>query len=109
MTLLLYAVIATALWYLGSRAVITRALWSRYPTRFASFMDCPACVGFWWGLILALVAGVHPEHLPRTELHPILVGLVMIVLVAIFAGIMQRALWEAGSATSNDVSDDANT
>lgn len=99
MTLLLYAAVGTALWYLGSRALITQAIWMRYPQRLATFMDCPACTGFWWGLILAL-AGRYTELVPDAGLHPILAGLASIFLVAVGAGILTRALTEAGTAVA---------
>lgn len=95
--LVLYAILSTTLWYLGSRAVITRALWSRYPHGVASFMDCPACTGFWWGTILALCARLT-SIVPDTGLHPMIVGLASIFLTACGAGIMQHALTIAGSA-----------
>lgn len=49
-----------ALWYLGSRAVLTQALWSRYPEKigwlkFDHLMNCAACVGAWWGGVIFLV------------------------------------------------------
>ena len=56
-TLLLYALCSASLWYLGSRAVITSPLWSRYPQRFAKFMDCSACAGTWYGIGLGYVGG----------------------------------------------------
>lgn len=94
--LVLYAMLATSFWYLGSRALVTRALWTRYPRWLATFMDCPACTGFWWGLILALTAR-FTTWLPSTGFHPIFVGIACIFLVAVGAGIMQRALFEAGT------------
>lgn len=105
MTLLLYAAIATALWYLGSRALITRGIWTRYPHGFATFMDCPACTGFWWGVMLA-IAGRYTTFVPDAGLHPILTGLASIFLVAVGAGIMQRSLAEAGTAVATPVEDD---
>ena len=44
--------VPAALWYLGSRATITSRLWSSYPPKIAAFMDCAACTGFWWGLVV---------------------------------------------------------
>lgn len=103
--LVLYALLSTAMWYLGSRALITSAIWSRYPPRFASFMDCSACTGFWWGYVFAFVVGRHadllfiglPADAPYT---PFVVGLCMIAIVPIGAGLMQWGLWQAGSATN---------
>jgi hypothetical protein len=60
--------IPAALWYLGSRAVITQAIWSRYPekigpVKFKHLMDCSTCSGAWWGGVIFLVlcaAGIAP-------------------------------------------------
>src|SRR5690349_20665022 len=99
--LVIYSLLSAALYYLGSRALITRALWSRYPRRIAGFMGCAACVGFWWGLILAMTLGrdtgidVGPFQAldPKT---PILVGLCMITLNPVTAAIMQWGLDHLG-------------
>jgi hypothetical protein len=110
MILVILAIISAALFYLGSRARITQALWSLYPPRFAIFMDCAACTGFWWGLILSMLC-IPRElmfdtlYIPRdtsymTVTTPILYGFVMMVLTPIVAAIMQRALVELGSAVS---------
>lgn len=109
--LLLYALLTPALFYLGSRATITRALWSRYPPRFAAFMDCPACTGFWWGLVLALTIGwaTRVDALgldPRDLLTPIMVGLCSITWTPIVAGIMQRGFDALGSAVAAETPDD---
>lgn len=53
----LYGVLGAVLYYLGSRAEITRPLWSKYPPRFDQFMVCPTCAGFWYGLLLGLAGG----------------------------------------------------
>lgn len=50
MIILVYALVTTTLWYLGARAVITRGLWSRYPTWLDRLTLCAACSGFWYGL-----------------------------------------------------------
>ena len=57
--LVLYPLLTAALYYLGSRAVITQALWSRYPPRLAAFMDCPYCTGTWYGALVALIGGFY--------------------------------------------------
>jgi hypothetical protein len=101
--LILYSLLSAALFYLGSRAIVTRWLWSRYPPRFASFMDCAACTGAWLGAILATVLGRHVpidvfELSALAWYTPIVVGLCMIVLTPIVAGLMQRGLDSLGSA-----------
>lgn len=117
-TLVIFALLSSALWYLGSRALITRRLWSMYSPRFARFMDCSACSGFWYGYLMTLVASfqdalLNPLQPSRildsvpTWAAPIIVGLSMIVLVPIVAGFMQRGLDTLGTIEINtDESDE---
>ena len=106
-TLLLYSLLCAAMFYLGSRAMITQWLWSKYPPRFAAFMDCSACTGFWWGLTWASVLEVIPRlfklstPLWFTPIGPIYVGICMIVLTPIVAGLMQRGLENVGTVSSS--------
>ena len=101
--LVLYALLTPALFYLGSRAVITAPIWNRYPPRVATFMDCPACVGFWWGLLIALTLGrsARADFLgldPLAWPTAIIAGLCAIVWTPIVAGFMQRGFDSLGSA-----------
>jgi hypothetical protein len=98
--------LSTALFYLGSRAKITSWLWSQYPPGLARFMDCSACTGFWWGLLLSaqLDLTVSLTSLPMPfglvgPFAPFMVGLVSLVLTPIVAGWMQRGLENVGTAT----------
>jgi len=101
LALIYIALLSAACFYLGSRALITRALWSRYPTWLAGFMDCPACTGFWYGLGWAITLdqcfGVFVLE-PSSPLAYIVVGLMMIALTPIAAGFMQRGLDSIGEA-----------
>ncbi len=106
MALVLYALISTALWYLGSRAMVTHAIWSRYSSNVAKFMDCPACSGFWYGLFLASTIGRQQniafmgiDALEPTT--PFLVGVCMITVVPVCAGIMQWGFWQAGEVLTS--------
>lgn len=56
MEIFLLLVCTSALFYLGSRATITMWLWTNYPRRFASLMDCAACSGFWYAVAVTFVA-----------------------------------------------------
>lgn len=101
MDFIVYVFMCSALFYLGSRAVITRWLWSRYPPKLASFMDCAACTGFWYGLILALTIGrwEHISYLGHYDgWTPLLIALSAIVWTPIGAGIMQWGFDHLGSA-----------
>jgi hypothetical protein len=91
------------MFYLSSRALITRAIWTRYPFALAVFMDCPACTGFWFGLLCAMTIGWFRDlsflGLPGGWIGtPIIVGVCMIVATPITAGLMQRALEAVGIA-----------
>ena len=55
--LILYPVLATALYYLGARARITYALWSRYPPWLDHWASCSACSGAWYTAVLAMIFG----------------------------------------------------
>ena len=94
-----------ALWYLGSRAEITRWLWRTYPPRFARFMDCAACTGFWWGVIIfkivyfVLITINEPSYPWYTEfVLPVLMGLCSLVTTPMIAFLHDRALYNLGTA-----------
>jgi hypothetical protein len=100
--LVLYTLISAACFYLGSRARITHWLWSKYPPKLASFMDCSACTGFWYGALAALVFRASYLGLDPTSYYtPIAVGLCSLVLTPIAAGIMQAGLDHLGSAVES--------
>lgn len=56
-TLILYTALSTGIYYLAARAKITHFLWSKYPKWLDELTLCPACLGFWNGLILAATLG----------------------------------------------------
>jgi hypothetical protein len=101
-TPLLFSLLSASLFYLGSRALITRRLWSLYPPRLAAFMDCSACTGFWWGLVIAVTVGrsydlAYIGLSGLSWLTPVVVGLCSIVLTPIAAGLMQAGLDKLGT------------
>jgi len=105
--MLVYALLTSAAFYLGSRAMITRWLWSRYPPRFARFMDCAACTGFWYGLIAGIVGTYAiPEDLtisiPKILRLPLIVALCSIVWTPIVAGYMQLGFERLGTTVGDD-------
>ena len=81
--IILYPLICVALYYLGSQALITEFLWGRYPPKLDAFMSCPACTGFWFGLLCSGLGwwlqipflSLDPRHFAT----PLLVGLSAIV------------------------------
>lgn len=106
-TLVVYALLTSSLFYLGSRAVITRLLWRRYPPKLATFMDCSACSGTWYG---ALVGGVGTfgfdlpfMGLPAGAPHVVAVALCSMTWTPIVASLMQRGFDTLGQIeTEND-------
>lgn len=101
--LILYALLTTAAYYLGSRARVTSWLWSRYPPGFGRFMDCAACSGTWFGfgfgVALAWGVGVSPLGIPSDEWYtPFLIGMGSMVWTPILAGLMQLGFQWNGSA-----------
>lgn len=97
--LVILALLTTSAFYLGSRAMVTQFLWSRYPAKLAAFMECSACSGFWYGLIAGAALGPTLE-LPKTltvVYGPLLIGLCSVVWTPIVAGLMQRGFEQLGS------------
>mgnify|MGYP001577680378 CR=1 FL=1 len=96
MTALLYPMVTVALWYLGSQAVITRPLWSRYPQSVDAFMSCSACSGVWLGgLVGGLGAWQRWPFLGLPGREPLTVALVAVcslVWTPLLAALLVRAL-----------------
>ena len=96
--------VPASLWCLGSRAIITQGLWSRYPQKlwilpfdFRHFMDCAACTGFWWGVVVFLVLCAGNLS-PYTWYTAPGWGLCSIVTTARVAYYLDHALYQLGSA-----------
>jgi len=107
--LLVYALLTSAAFYLGSRATITQVLWSRYPPKLARYFDCAACSGTAYGLAVgvgALAVGAAPPELSAWW-SPIVVALCSMVWTPIVAGFMQAGFERLGSAVSE--ADDGET
>lgn len=99
-TLLLLLLVPAALWYLGSRATITRPLWARYPTWLTSLTDCAACSGFWWGVIgyiIAWHAKTIPHEGPYTVYTAPFFGLVTLITTPLIAFLHDQALYRLGT------------
>ena len=102
-TLILYALLTSSLFYLGSRALITRWLWSRYSPVVSLLMDCSACSGTWYGAIVGFVGGYLLElpflGLPGdTWYTPLIVALCSMAWTPITAGLMQHGFDTLGHA-----------
>lgn len=107
--LLLLVILSTGFYYLGSRAVITSWLWSRYPPSIAAFMDCPACSGFWYGLMIGLLLiGIDrvPFDLPVNVITWLALGFVSMVLTPLGAATLHHAILVNGSAISESPPDE---
>ncbi len=101
MTLILYALLTTALYYLFARAMITKPLWSRYPRWLDYYTMCAACSGFLYGIAVAFAIG-WTQDLPFLGLSgrflgtPIVVGLGSLVWTPILGDFHVRALLQLG-------------
>jgi hypothetical protein len=109
--LIFYSLLSAAMFYLGSRALVTKYIWSAYPPWFARLMDCSACTGFWWGILWSIwlpPSVIYPEidGFARGPAIPIVIGLCMIALTPIVAGFMQSGLDMLGQIRLGD--DDSN-
>lgn len=102
-------VLPAAFWYLGSRAIITRWLWSIYPTAFARFMDCAACVGFWWGAVIMAFSLWWGSNIPcfasGNPAQVLVAGWISMITTPLVASLHDLALTQLGSAVDDD--DDA--
>lgn len=101
MIIWLYTIlIVTALYFLGSRTVITQPLWSRYPKGFARFMDCPMCAPTWYGLLVSLVAiGLGYDYPGLSNWHaPFVVALSSMVVTPLTAATVEICVERVGSA-----------
>jgi hypothetical protein len=49
-------IVGAAFHYITYRAMVTKWLWSRYPSWLDALMSCAACSGFWIGGGLGLLA-----------------------------------------------------
>jgi len=106
-SLILYALCTAAMFYLGSRALITRWLWSRYPPLLAIFMDCSACSGAWYGALVAYIGGFHLGlsflGLPGASWVTVAAaGLGSMTWTPIIAGLVQWSLDALGHAVPID-------
>jgi len=106
-SLILYPTLTAFLFYLGSRAMITAWLWSRYPKRVASFFDCAACSGTWYGFLTAAIIGTH-YNLPFLSLPPddwptwVIAGACSGVWNVFAAALHQHGMASLGSAIPED-------
>jgi hypothetical protein len=96
-SIVLYVLLGTACYYLGSRAEITEPLWQRAPERLYRFLVCPACSGFWYTAAWAAIFG-YAYRWPLLGLAgnsviaiPI-AGLLGLVLVPLMAWLHIRAM-----------------
>lgn len=107
-TAILYALSTSSLFYLGSRALITRWLWSRYSPILATFMDCSACSGTWYGALVAYIGGFHLDlpflGLPGDSWATVVAAaLASMTWTPIVAGYTQRGFDTLGNIAIEDL------
>lgn len=95
---IVYPLLTAALFYLGSRAKISEFIWSRYPAKLVSFMDCAACTGFWYGLVASFVLRLDVGALVVTNWYtPLVIALCSMAWTPIVAFWMDNALYRLGT------------
>lgn len=100
-TLLLYALLTTAVYYLLAKAMITRWLWSRYPAWLDYYTSCAACSGFLYGGVIAFAIG-WPLNLSllgipgRSWIAPTIAAFGSLVWTPILANLHIQALLALG-------------
>lgn len=114
MLLVLFVLVTTALYYLFGRAQITQWLWSRYPPFLDSLARCPACSGWWLGLLVGVVAaaadqrflGLPWDRVPLVGVWSSVpaIGLCSMVWTAVGFAYMQHAL--TSTAIEDEVPED---
>lgn len=96
----LYPLLCAAAYYLGAQAVITRFLWSRYPSSVDSLMTCASCSGFWYGIgagYLGRVLDIPFLGLDPGAWHtPLIVGFCAIVWTPVVSWLHLAALAAIG-------------
>lgn len=90
-SLLFYTLLSSAVFYLTVLAEITRFLWSRYPSRIARFLECPACQSFWSALLLSYFFGFDFFGVSGWY-KPVVVGFCVMVCTPIVIALMISAL-----------------
>ena len=101
----LYMLITTGLYYLGAWAKITMPIWGRYPRSIVSFMECAACTGMWYGVLVGLggwYTGLPFLGLSTSQHAPVYagaVGLCAMVWTPPLAWLHLRALHEIAQAS----------
>lgn len=102
-TLILYMFLTSAAYYLGARAMITRWLWSKYPSWLDYYMTCAACSGFLYGVLCALAVGWTQDLAllglsGRSVLTLAVSGVGSMVWTPIIANLQINALYQLGVA-----------
>lgn len=69
----LFAILCAVIHWFIARSSIMRWFWSRATGGLAELLECPACSGFWIGLLLD-VTYISPLGPPTTWTDPLLSG-----------------------------------
>jgi hypothetical protein len=91
--------LTVALYYLGAHATITAFIHTRYPEWLRGFMECPACVGFWYGLFVGalwtFVTQLPFGGIPANSFYaPLAIALCAMVWTPLLASLHLRTmLW----------------
>ena len=110
-TCAIYPLLSVTLYYLGSRAKITRQLWSRYPRWLDELILGSACSSFWIAIIIASIGGFALD-LPFLGLAgdawytPLVVGLCAIAWTPPLAWLHTASLERLGGPGGDDAAEE---
>lgn len=99
--LLLHAMLCAATHWLVGRSVIMHWFWGRLEGRLEQLIACPACSGFWLGMLYC-IAGIRPIQDAPLVLTVLLAGLLAIVTTPVFEAVI---LWGLARSAINPPAD----
>jgi len=99
--LFVLGILTSAIHWLAGRSEIARPLWSRAPGWLDRLLRCPACTGWWLGL-LAWFAGVHVWAAPFRAVEVVLNGVTAVFVTPVFEGAILWGLRETAILSDED-------
>jgi len=90
MQFLAFIALITTAYYLFARAEVTKFIWERYPSPIDRLAKCPACSGFWLGMIAGILV-LAPYTSPNLCLRGLWGGIYGIFLLPISAAVHKMA------------------
>lgn len=100
--LLLLGLLSTSMHWLVARSSIAQPLWSRARGLLGELLRCPACSGWWLGLVLGVV-GVRPVVAHHRWTEVVLAGLLAVVVTPVVEAVLVLGLQHSAVADEHEV------